>query len=130
MEILKKQDSAIDKMEEKQWKVLVDKMETILAKYPKVFKGIGKVKSKPIHIFLKDNKRTPVQQKLRPVALHLMEQLRMHLNKLLKGDVIERPLPSEDASGWASIMVIESKKWDPSNIRLTLDTRMMGDFIL
>ena len=27
-------------------------------------------------------------------------------------------------------MVIESKKWDPSKIRLTLDTRMMGDFIL
>ena len=64
-------------------------MATIVANYRKVFKGIGKVKSKPIHIFLKDNDRTPVQQKLRPVALHLMKPLRMNLNKLLKGGVIE-----------------------------------------
>ena len=105
-------------------------METIVAKYPKVFKGICKVKSKSIHIFLKDNNRTLVQQKLKPVLLHLMEPIRMHLNKLLKGDVIERPLPSEDATGWVSNMVIESKKWDPSKIRLTLDTLMMDDFIL
>ena len=54
----------------------------------------------------------------------------MHLNELLKGDVIERPLPSEDATGWVSNMVIENKKWDTSKIRLTLDTWMMGDFIL
>ena len=26
-------------------------------------------------------------------------------------------------------MVIESKKWDPSKIRINLDTRMMGDLI-
>ena len=44
-------------------------MDKIVSKYPKVFQGIGKVKSKPIHIFLRDNDRTPVQQKLRPVAL-------------------------------------------------------------
>ena len=53
----------------------------------------------------------------------------MHLNELLEG-IIEGPVPSEDATGWVSNMVIESKKWDPSKIRLTLDTRMMGDFIL
>ena len=58
--MLKKQDPTLEKMDEKQQKVLDNKMEKIVAKYPKVFKGIGKVKSKPIHIFLKDNDRTPV----------------------------------------------------------------------
>ena len=78
-------------MDDKQQKVLDDKMKTIIGKYPKVFKGIGKVKSKPIHIFLKDNDKTLVQQKLRPVVLHLMEPLRIHLNELLDAYVIDDP---------------------------------------
>ena len=78
-------------MDDKQQKVLDDKMKTIIGKYPKVLKGIGKVKSKPIHIFLKDNDKTLVQQKLRPVVLHLMEPLRIHLNELLDAYVIDDP---------------------------------------
>ena len=97
-------------------------MTQIVSKYPKMFKGIGKVKTKTIHIFLKDNDKTPVQQKLRPVALHLIKPLRMHLKEFLDADVIEGPLPLEDATGWVSNMVIESKNLDPSKIRLTLDT--------
>ena len=49
-------------------------------------------------------------QKLRPVALHLMEPLRMQLKDLLEADVMEGPLPSEDATGGVSNMVIESNK--------------------
>ena len=71
----------------------------------------------------------PIAEKLRPVALNLMEPLRNHLDELVKGDVIEGPLGSEFAVGWVLNMVIESKKWDPSRIRLTLDTRRMGDLI-
>ena len=52
------------------------------------------------------------------------------LKELLKGDIIEGPLPLEDATGWVSNVVIESKKWDSRKIRLTLVTRMIGDFIL
>ena len=58
-----------------------------------------------------------------------MESLRNRLNELLDAVVIVGPLLSEDAMGWISKMVTESKIWDPK-IRLTLDTRMMGDFIL
>ena len=68
-------------------------------------------------------------QRLRPVALHLMEPLKAHLDELVKGDVIDGPLGSEFATGWVSNMVIEAKKWDPTRIRLTLDTRLMGDSI-
>ena len=100
-------------------------IKQIVDKYPAVFSGIGKVKLKPIHIHLKENNKTPVAQKLRPVALHLMEPLRKHLEELVAGDVIEGPLDSEFAVGWVSNMSIEAKKWDPSRIRLTLDTRMM-----
>ena len=80
-------------------------MRQIVSKYPKVLKELGKVKLKPIHIFLEDNDKTPVQQKLRQVVLHLMEPLRMHLNELLDADVIKRPLPSENATNWVSNMV-------------------------
>ena len=104
-------------------------MKRIVDKYPQVFQGIGKVKIDPIHIHLKDKKVEPIAEKLRPVALNLMEPLRNHLDELVKGDVIEGPLGSEFAVGWVLNMVIESKKWDPSRIRLTLDTRRMGDLI-
>ena len=104
-------------------------MKRIVDKYPQVFQGIGKVKIDPIHIHLKDKKVEPIAEKLRPVALNLMEPLRNHLDELVKGDVIEGPLGLEFPVGWVLNMVIESKKWDPSRIRLTLDTRRMGDLI-
>ena len=47
-------------------------------------------------------------QKLWPVAFHLMEPLRLHLNELLVVDVIDGPLSSEDAVGWVSNVVIVS----------------------
>ena len=50
---------------------------------------------KPIHIHLKDEDMDPVAEKLRPLALNIMELLRKYLNELLCGYVIEGPLTSE-----------------------------------
>ena len=101
-------------------------MNWIVDKYPQVFSGIGKVKVDPIDIHKNEPKKPLIVQKLRPVALYLLQLLRQHLQELVLEGVIEGPLPSDHAVGWVSNMVIESKCWDPSNIALTLDTRHMG----
>ena len=106
------------------------KLNKLVDRYPGVFSGIGRIKLDPIHIHRKEGGRSPVAQKLRPVALHLMEPLKKHLDELVEGGVIEGPLGSEYATGWVSNMVIVAKKWDPSKIRVTLDTRLMADSIM
>ena len=61
------------------------KMESKMSKQVKNIKkflDIGKVKTKPIHIYLKDSKKEPVVQKLLPVAFQPIEPLRLYLNKL------------------------------------------------
>ena len=68
-------------------------------------------------------------QKLHSVACHLVEPLRRYLNEQFAANVIEDPLSSEDAVGWVSNVVIVSKKWDPTKIHLTLDTRQMNEII-
>ena len=50
---------------------------------------IGKVKAKPIHILLKDNKNDLAVQELQPVACQLMKPLRNHLNEILAEEIIE-----------------------------------------
>ena len=82
-----------------------------------------------IHIHRSEGEKPPVAQKLRPIALHRMEPLKKYLEELVEGDVIEGPLESEYATGWVSHIVREAKKWDPTKIRLTLDTRLMADCI-
>ena len=47
------------------------KLNKLVDRYPKVFSGIGRVKIDPIQIHRKEGGRSPVAQKLRPVALHL-----------------------------------------------------------
>ena len=72
------------------------KMEVLIKEYKMLFKGIGKAKIDPIHIYTKKG-REPVAQRQRPVARHYLEPLKKHLEELLEGDVIEGPLGSEHA---------------------------------
>ena len=102
------------------------KMERLVREYKVLFKGIGKAKIAPIHIFTKKG-REPVAQRQRPVARHYMEPLKKHLKELLDGDVIEGPLGSEHATGWVSNVVITGKAWDKDRIRMNLDTRLMAN---
>ena len=102
------------------------KMESLIKEYSMLFKGIGKAKIEPIHIYTKKG-REPVAQRQRPVARHYMEPLKKHLEELLQGDVIEGPLGSEHATGWVSNVVITGKAWDKDRIRMNLDTRLMAD---
>ena len=108
----------------------IDKnMEKLVEKHKKLFEGIAKEKVAPLHIYTKEGIK-PVAQKLRPVAVHLKEPLRKHLEELLKYDVIEGPLESKDAMGWVSNVVLTKKSWDSTKIRMNLDMRSMGDTVL
>ena len=71
---------------------LIDqRMEEIVAKYPKLFKGVGRAQIEPIHILM-DKKVKPVQQKQRKVALHFMARLKAHIDELKASNVIAGPL--------------------------------------
>ena len=80
-------------------KSIDNKMQKLINQYPEVFLGIGKVKLDPIHVYRSDIDETTVAQKLRPVALYLMELLKIHLEEVVEGDVIKGPLGSELATG-------------------------------
>ena len=84
----------------------------MVAKFPRLFTGVGRAQIDPIHIYM-DKKVKPVQQKQRKVALHFLPRLKAHLDELKANNVIMGPLDSKDATGWISNPVITGKKWTP-----------------
>ena len=72
-----------------------------------------------------DHNVKPIQQKPRPIVIHYAQKFKNHIAELKAAGVVSGPLGSEYASGWISNPVIVCKKWDPSKIRVTLDTRHM-----
>ena len=105
-----------------------NKMEEIVDRFPKVFNGLGRAKVDPVHIEV-DESVKPIQQKDRPIAIHLKDKFKKHIEELKGVGVVEGPLKSEEATGWISNVVITAKKWDTDKIRVNLDTRHMGDAI-
>ena len=85
-------------------------MAAIVDKYPQVFKGIRKVKIKPIYIHLRENNKRAIAQKPQTVALHLKESLRQHLEELKCGGVVEEVEELYSAVGCIHKMMIEAKK--------------------
>ena len=99
-------------------------MTRMVDKFPELFRGVGRAKVDPIHIFM-DPQVKPTQQKQRKVALHFIPRLKKHLEELKAAGVVSGPLKSEDATGWVSNPVITAKKWDEQAIRVNLDLRNM-----
>ena len=104
---------------------IMQNMEELIKGFPNLFKGIGKAKVPPVHFTVKKGAK-PVTQKLRPVPANLMSKLKENLDKFVDEDVIEGPLGPEHGTGWLHNLVITTKKWDPSKIRVTLDTRALN----
>ena len=102
-----------------------DTMSGIVNRFPAVFEGLGLAKVDPIHIAV-DPKVKSVQQKPRPIALRYVDKSNEHIKELEAAGVVSGPLGSEHARGWVSNPVIVSKKWDPNEIRVILDTRNMA----
>jgi len=45
---------------------------------------------------------------------------------MLKEDIIEGPLETEEPGSYLSNLVITEKKWDPNRIRITLDCQQVN----
>ena len=100
-------------------------MEMLTGKFPGLFQGIGKAKVPPVHFKVKENAK-PVTQKLRPVPANLLPKLKENLDNFVKEGILEGPLGPEHGTGWLYNVVITTKRWDPSKIRVTLDTRALN----
>ena len=103
----------------------IDKtMADLVAKFPKVFKGLGRATGVPdIHIEM-DNSVTPVQQKQRQIPIQYKQKLKDHLEELVREGVVT-PVECTNGTGWIHNVVITAKKWSADKIRMNLDTRPM-----
>ena len=100
----------------------VDKdMDNILAKYPQLFQGLGRVKNQEVDVQLKAGASPKIQPR-RPVPIHYKQKLRKKIEELKREGVIEGPLsgPLEPGS-YVSNPVITAKRWSDEEIRLNLD---------
>ena len=104
--------------------VVTDIKDTLRQQYPKVFKGVGKLKTKQLSLYI-DPKVKPVAQPLRRIPYNLREAVENKIKELTELDIIEcvkGPTP------WVNPLVISPK---PDNdIRLCLDMRRANEAII
>ena len=81
---------------------LVTRKEQIMARFPDVFKGIGKFPDKPYRIQL-DQQVPPKQTPCRPVSIHLKEAFKAEIDKMLKASVLK---PIQEAMPWINSFVL------------------------
>ena len=85
------------------------RMEEIIAIYPRLLIGVGRAQIDSIHISI-DKQVKPVQKKQQKVALHFMGRLKAHIEELKANNMISGPLHSNDTTRWISNPVITGEK--------------------
>ena len=95
-------------------------------RYPKVFKGIGKLTAheQKIHV---DLSVPPVAHTNRRIPFHLRKQLDTWLDDYLQKDIIE-PV-SDESTDWVSGLVIAPKPRNPTEVRVCGDYRQANTAI-
>ena len=99
-------------------------VESLKAKFPGVFSGVGRLKNyqSKLHI---DLQVIPVVQKMRRIPFSLKDKVTAKVNELLENDIIERV---EGPTTWISPVVVAPK---PSgDIRLCVDMRRANEAII
>ena len=104
-------------------------MESIAAKYDKVFQGMGRVDTEPIHIQMK-NEATKTAQLRRPVPHQFREAVAEKLKYMVENDLIEGLLPPGECKGWIHNIVVTKKSWDLKEVRINVDTKRMNNDIV
>lgn len=89
-------------------------------KYPKLFKGIGRLKGKQAHLHIDDSIQ-PVAQQHRRIPFHIRKKVEEELNRLHKADIIE---PVQGPTTWVSPIVVVAKPHNPDQIRICVDMRL------
>lgn len=103
---------------------ITDLKQTLHSQYPEVFKGVGKLKTKQISLYIDPNVQ-PVARPLRRIPFNLRGPVEEKIKELLKMDIIEEvngPTP------WVNPVVIVPKA--NSEIRLCLDMRQANQAII
>ena len=103
-------------------------LNKILLQQEERFGGIGKARRDgqdiQIHLPLKEDAK-PIAQKPRRVPYHLMEPLRHRMDEFVKEDIMEK-VPEHDSITWCSPLVVQLKPKNPSDIRVSLDLRVLN----
>ena len=107
---------------------LVTTKEKIMARFPDVFEGIGKFPDKPYKIQL-DPKVSPKHTPCRPVPIHLKEDFKAEINKMLKAGVLK---PVQEAMLWINsfVLVEGTDQQGKPKLRICLDPTNLNKAII
>ena len=101
-------------------------MQQIVEQFPELFSNNArKFKGDPIKIHVKPN-ATPVVQPPQHIPLHCIDHLHDEIKKMVDEDIIEGPLKTEEPGSYISNLVVTDRKWDPKQIRVTLDCQQVN----
>ena len=99
-------------------------VESLKAKFPGVFSGVGRLKNYQLNLHI-DPQVIPVVQKMRRIPFTLEDKVTAKVNELLANDIIERV---EGPTTWISPVVVVPK---PSgDIRLCVEMRIANEAIV
>nr|XP_058952093.1 uncharacterized protein K02A2.6-like [Pocillopora verrucosa] len=98
--------------------------QTLQQKFPEVFSGIGKLKSKQVTLHI-DETVKPVAQPLRRIPFNLQEKVEKKVQELLNCDIIEEV---DGPTPWVNPVVIIPKA--DGDIRLCIDMRQANKAIV
>ena len=99
-------------------------VESLKAKFPGVFSGVGRLKNYQLKLHI-DPQVTPVVQKMRRIPFSLKDKVTAKVNELLENDIIGRV---EKPTTWISPVVVAPK---PSgDIRLCFEMRRANEAIV
>ena len=90
-----------------------------MARFPDMFKGIGKFPGKPYQIQL-NPKVPPKQTPCSPVPIHLKEAFKAEIDKMLKAGVLK---PIQEATPWINsfVLVEGNDQQSKPKLRIGLD---------
>ena len=98
--------------------------EDIVARYPKLFEGVGKLKDYEFDLHIDENVK-PVAQPLRRLPFGFREKVDEKLDELLEKDIIEEV---NGPTKWVSPMVVVPKS--RGDIRICIDMRKANEAII
>ena len=103
---------------------VTDIKHTLQQQYPNVFKGVGKLNTKQISLYI-DPKVKPVVQPLRRIPYNLREAVEKMIKELIDMDIVERVI---GPTPWLNPVVILPKPG--KDVRMCLDMRRANEAIV
>ena len=105
------------------------KMQEKITNNPSLFSNrTGRYNGEPITIHMKESAEPKVAP-FRPIPFQFGDRFEAELKQMVEDNVITGPLDSVEPDSYISNLVITTKKWDPSKIRVTLDCQAVNEDI-